>query len=132
MKSLLFILYLSFSITFSQTDSIKALFKEEPQLGKFIEIMPEIIGGLDLLQNEIQYPTEALINKIEGKVYILAFIDTLGNPLNAKPIKGIGYGCDEEARRLIMQSKFTPAMTRGKKVNSQVSIPIVFKLPKQE
>ena len=94
--------------------------------------MPEIIGGLDLLQNEIQYPTEALINQIEGKVYILAFIDTLGNPLNAKPIKGIGYGCDEEARRLIMQSKFTPAMTRGKKVNSQVSIPIVFKLPKQE
>jgi len=62
-----------------------------------VEKMPAIIGSLDSLHLRLIYPQEALKHKIEGKVYVLVTIDTLGNPFCQKIIKGIGYGCDEEA-----------------------------------
>ena len=62
-----------------------------------VDKTPEIIGGLDSLQSKIIYPQEALKNNIEGKVYILAIIDSTGTLLCSNVIKGLGYGCDEEA-----------------------------------
>lgn len=117
---------------FAQIDSENKVYEEQPLIQIAIDIMPQIIGGLDSLEMKINYPLNAYRNKIEGKVYILAMIDTLGNPLSAEIIKGIGYGCNEEAIRLIMLAKFTPAIDNGKKIKCQISIPIRFKLPKQE
>ena len=94
--------------------------------------MPEIIGGKDSLQNKIHYPLEAIKNRIEGKVYVLAYIDTMGNPQNITVIKGIGYGCDEEALRIVKNTKFTPAITKGKKIRCSIALPIKFELPKRE
>jgi protein TonB len=95
-----------------------------------IEQMPALIGGLDSLEMRLIYPDLAVKNGIEGKVIAVAQIDTFGNPTNIKIIRGIGYGCDEEAIRVLSNSKFTPAMDRGKKIVIGLSIPIRFKLPK--
>lgn len=129
--SLLF-LTLSISISFAQIDSSKKILKDEVISGTWFESMPEPIGGINAIQQEMNYPTEALINQIEGKVYVVATIDTLGNVAETKIIKGIGYGCDEEALHIVKITKFTPAITQNRKVKCQISIPIKFKLPKRE
>ncbi|MCK7525607.1 MAG: energy transducer TonB [Ignavibacteriales bacterium] len=64
---------------------------------------------------------------VEGKVYVLAFVDEAGNVTRAKIIKGIGAGCDEAALDAVRQTKFKPGKQRGTPVKVQVSIPIVFK-----
>jgi len=93
-----------------------------------VEEMPEPIGGIQSIQSKIKYPEIAKRAGIEGKVYVLAFIDETGNVANAKIIKGIGAGCDEAALDAIKQTKFKPGRQKGKPVKVQVSIPIVFKL----
>ncbi len=45
-----------------------------------------------------------------------------------KILKGIGGGCDEAAAKAVEKTKFTPGRQRGKPVNVQVSIPVIFKL----
>lgn len=93
-----------------------------------VEEMPEPIGGMKSIQEKIVYPEIAKRAGIEGKVYVLAFIDENGNVANAKVIRGIGAGCDEAALDAVKQTKFTPGRQRGKPVKVQVSIPIMFKL----
>jgi TonB family protein len=93
-----------------------------------VETMPEIIGGFASIQEKIVYPEIAKRAGIEGKVYILAFIDENGNVASARIIKGIGAGCDEAALEAVKQTKFIPGRQRSKPVKVQVTVPIVFKL----
>lgn len=93
-----------------------------------VEIMPEPIGGIKGIQEKIWYPKEAIKNKVEGTVYILAFVDEFGNVTKAEILKGIGGGCDEIALMAVKLTQFTPGIQEGKKVKVQVSIPIIFKL----
>lgn len=90
--------------------------------------MPQIVGGINSIQERIKYPETAKKAGIEGKVYVMAFIDELGNVDAAKVIKGIGSGCDEEALNAVMNTKFTIPTNKGKSVKVQVTIPILFKL----
>lgn len=92
------------------------------------EEMPEPIGGMFSIQKNIRYPELAKRAGIEGKVYVLAFIDEHGDVVNAQIIKGIGAGCDEAALHAVKLVKFKPGRQEGKPVKTQVSIPIVFKL----
>ena len=99
--------------------------------GEFLvssEVMPELIGGLSSILSKIKYPEIAKRAGIQGKVFVIAFIDENGNVVNAKIIKGIGAGCDEAALDAVKQTKFTPGRQGGKPVKVQVTIPIVFKL----
>lgn len=93
-----------------------------------VQKMPELIGGLYSIQKNIIYPEIAKRAGIEGKVYVLAFIDEQGDVVNARIIKGIGAGCDEAALQAVKLVKFKPGQQEGKPVKTQVSIPIVFKL----
>ena len=90
---------------------------------------PQLIGGVDSLQIRLQYPPKALESSIEGTVYVIINIDTLGITSNPVILKSIGPWCDEEAKRLALTSKFTPAIKNGKYVKSRILIPIKFKLP---
>lgn len=93
-----------------------------------VEEMPEPIGGIAAIQQLIEYPEIAKRAGVEGKVYVLAFVDENGNVTGAKIIKGIGGGCDEAALDAVKKTKFKPGKQRGTPVKVQVSIPIVFKL----
>ena len=78
----------------------------------------------------LKYPKEALENKIQGTVYVRYDIDHKGNVTDAKVIKGIGYGCDEEALRLAKMLEFEVPKTRGVRVVFHNNIQINFRLPK--
>ncbi len=102
--------------------------EEEPTYFVAVEEMPEPIGGIKAIQEKINYPEIAKRAGVEGKVYILAFVDESGNVTKANVLKGIGAGCDEAALNAVLKTKFKPGKQRGKPVNVQVSIPVIFKL----
>jgi len=102
--------------------------EEEPTYFVAVEEMPEPVGGIRAIQEKIVYPEIAKRAGVEGKVYILAFVDETGNVTKAQILKGIGAGCDEAALNAVLKTKFKPGKQRGKPVRVQVSIPVVFKL----
>ena len=102
--------------------------EEEPTYFVAVEEMPEPIGGIKGIQEKIVYPEIAKRAGVEGKVYILAFVDETGTVTKAQVLKGIGAGCDEAALDAVLKTKFKPGKQRGKPVKVQVSIPIIFKL----
>ena len=84
------------------------------------------IGYVEILMKEIIYPKEALIKNIKGITCIEVKLDSLGNIIHTKPLNYLGYGCEEEAIRVIKNGpKFAPAKFRGIPVtyNFTVSIP---------
>lgn len=105
--------------------------KEEEDEAVFfvaVEETPEPIGGIEAIQKKIIYPEIAKRAGVQGRVFIKAFVNEVGDVVKAEVIKGIGAGCDEAAVQAVMQTKFKPGKQRGKSVKVQVSIPIVFKL----
>jgi TonB family protein len=95
---------------------------------KSVEVLPEPYGGMKAIYKKIGYPKEALEEKVEGVVKILAFVDRDGEVLDAQVVEGIGYGCDEAAKLAILYHRFKPGLIRGHKVKVQMEIPIEFKL----
>jgi len=83
------------------------------------------------LEHSIEYPREALRKQTEGKVFIRFVILKTGEVTDAKVLKGIGDGCDEEAIEIIKRMpKWNPAKHQGEIVASYYTIPIEFKLNK--
>ena len=93
-----------------------------------VEEMPELIGGMAQLQSKIRYPEMARRAGIEGRVYIQFIVTEEGDVEDARVIRGIGGGADEEALRVVREAKFTPGMQRGRPVRVQFSLPLVFRL----
>lgn len=94
-------------------------------------------GGLkamrELIKKELQYPAEALEAKIEGTVYLRYEIDYNGKVISSKILSSLGYGCDEEAQRIVKKFKFeVPKGPRKMKVKFHKTIKINFRLPKEK
>lgn len=81
------------------------------------------------VRDHLQYPPEALENQIEGTVFVRYDINHQGKVTDATVIKGIGYGCDEEAIRITRLLSFTVPKTRGLRVIFHKNIQIHFRLP---
>lgn len=100
---------------------------------KFIDL-PEYPGGKkafqEYIQKNLRYPKEALDKGIEGSVYVKYRIDGLGKVIHAEVTHPLGYGCDEEALRLVRSLKYGKAKNRGLRVTSTVRTKINFRLPK--
>ncbi len=83
------------------------------------------------IKENLKYPKEALKAKIEGTVLVRYEIDYKGKVTDAKVKKGIGYGCDEEAMRVIKLLKFeVPKNPRKLRVTFHKENKINFKIPK--
>lgn len=106
----------------------KKIVEEEIQYFEVVEEIPEPIGGIEAIQKKIVYPEIAKRAGVEGKVYILAYVDENGNVTKTEVLKGIGAGCDEAAEKAVRETKFKPGKQRGKPVRVKVALPIVFKL----
>ena len=101
---------------------------------KFIHI-PEYPGGkeafLNYIKENLKYPKEALENKIQGTVYLSAEIDDNGKAGIVHIEKGIGFGCDEEAVRLITNVQYGSVKNKGMRLKTRKKFRIQFKLPTQ-
>jgi TonB family protein len=95
---------------------------------------PKFIGGQKALnrfvQDNVQYPKEALKNNIEGDVAINLMIDEDGNITDANILKAIGFGLDEEALRLVkIMPKMEPGKINHKKSTMNKTVVFHFELP---
>lgn len=120
---------------FSQNDSAERI--KEPEVFTIVEQMPEYPGGIDSLftffEMNMKYPDEALSSKTGGMVYVGVVILEDGSVSDARVLRGIGKGCDEEAIRLVESSgKWIPGKQRGKAVRVKYNLPVRFKLPLNE
>lgn len=97
---------------------------------------PVYEGGLKAMRAFIsqhkKYPKEALKEKIEGTVYLKYTIDYKGKVIDAKVLKSLGHGCDEESIRIVKLLKFNVPKNRGIKVKFFKNIQIHFRLPKEK
>jgi TonB family protein len=98
---------------------------------KFLKL-PHLDGGKDLLKKFIKenliYPEEALKKNIEGDVIIKYKVTGKGEVINSEIIKGIGYGCDEEALRLVSMLSYQSVKNRGVRVITDNKIKIPFRI----
>lgn len=95
---------------------------------------PEFVGGKPELQRYIDanlhYPEKAKNAKKEGVVYVSFTVSETGKVENAKIVRSIGMGCDEEALRLVNEMPvWTPGKEDGAIKALPVVIPIAFRLP---
>ena len=105
---------------------------EEEDYFVVVEQMPQIIGGLESIMKEVRYPDMARRAGIEGRVFVQFVVNEQGGVEDARVVRGVGGGLDEEALRVIGQAKFKPGMQRGKPVRVQYSLPIFFRLANDE
>lgn len=93
---------------------------------------PEYPGGKEyfkkFLKENLVYPKEALEHKIEGVVYLTAEVNDKGQVLQVKIEKGIGYGCDDEAVRLVKLMRYGKVTNRGIRLKTWKKLRINFKL----
>jgi protein TonB len=81
------------------------------------------------LSKNIQYPQRAKEANVEGIVYVSFTVDGSGKVKDVKTLRGIGFGCDEEAVRVVSKlPQFTPGKQRGRAVSVGYNLPINFKL----
>ncbi|GGB79084.1 M56 family metallopeptidase [Dyadobacter sediminis] len=98
-----------------------------------VDEVPKFPGGetamFQFLGKNIKYPTAAAKAGVQGKVFVSFIVNEAGAVQNVTVEKGIGFGCDEEAARVIKSfSAWTPGEQNGNKVNVKLTLPINFML----
>ena len=96
--------------------------------------LPKYIGGSkafrEFITENLRYPETALEAKVEGSVIVEYDILDNGAVSNPRVLKGLGYGCDEEAIRVVNLLHFEKVKNRGIRVKLTSKTNINFKLPK--
>lgn len=100
----------------------------------YTDIKPTFKGGVKMLMKylakNIQYPSIARENGLEGKVVIKFSIKSFGNVSDVTVLKdSVGGGCAEESIRVVKNMPFwNPAFKFGFPVNTFYVLPVTFKL----
>jgi len=101
---------------------------------KFLK-KPTYPGGSKALEafiaQNLRYPEEALRNGIEGNVQVAYEVNEDGKVIRARVLRGIGYGCDEEALRLVRLLRYEGVRNRHVHVTTRFTLVIRFRLPRQ-
>jgi protein TonB len=119
--------------TVVEVQPIKEEVIDEPEIFLIVEEMPSFPGGegqlVKYLSDNIKYPAIARENNITGTVFVTFVVGPDGSVKDVKVLRGIGGGCDEEAKRVVMaMPKWKAGKQRGKSVSVQYNLPIRFTL----
>jgi len=83
----------------------------------------------DWVTKNLKYPDIAVKKGIAGKVYVQYAINSKGDVVDVKVVRGVDPSLDKEAIRVISSSpKWEPAKQKGTNVKQQFTIPIAFQL----
>lgn len=98
------------------------------------EVMPGFPGGegamISFLQSRIKYPDLAKENEVQGTVYLHFVVEADGKLSGFRLLRGLGYGCDEEALRVArLMPRWTPGKQAGVAVPVYFTVPIRFEIP---
>ncbi|MBJ7429150.1 MAG: energy transducer TonB [Bacteroidia bacterium] len=135
MKTLIYLIILFVCLNsntlYAQNPNVEADSTEEVLIEA--EQMPSFIGGEDslysFLRQRLVYPQLAKENGIEGKVIVRFIVEKNGKLTNIEVLRKMGWGCDEEAIRILKLSpNWIPGKMRGKAVRVKYTLPINFRL----
>jgi periplasmic protein TonB len=106
---------------------------KEDEIFTTVEQQAEFPGGTremyKFLGANIKYPAAAQRANVSGKVFLQFVVNTDGSIVDIQPLKGIGFGCDEEAIRVVKDMpKWTPGKQNGRSVRSRFTLPVNFVL----
>lgn len=95
---------------------------------------PEFPGGADSLQNflnrSIEYPANARLNNIHGRVYVGFMIDRKGIVKEIRLLSGVNDELDKEAVRVAkLLPSWKPGTAGGSPVDVHYILPIDFIIP---
>ena len=102
-----------------------------------VEQMPQFPGGsaamIQYLSKNVHYPEEAFKNGIQGHVIASFTVEKDGSISGAHIVKSVAPQLDAEALRVVnSMPNWTPGMQDGKPVAVRYTVPISFKLDKEE
>lgn len=121
----------------SKPDTTQKVVVKNEEVFEQVDENPEYPGGFEALikyiGDNLKYPKEAADAKTEGKVFVKFIIQKDGSVGNVEVLKGIGYGCDEEAMRVVRaMPKWNPGKQNGEPVNVFFTMPFKFLLDNKE
>ncbi|WP_149241530.1 energy transducer TonB [Dyadobacter sp. 32] len=98
-----------------------------------VEQQPEFPGGTSemykYLGKNIKYPSAASRANVSGKVFMSFVVNVDGSIQDVTVLKGLGFGCDEEAMRVVKaMPKWKPGKQSGRAVRVKYNLPINFQL----
>ena len=104
---------------------------DDNEVYRMVEEAPQFPGGqnemLKFIQDNRQYPEEAKAQDLHGRVIVSFIIEKDGSIGEAKVMRSLGSGCDEEAVRVITSMpKWKPGKQKGKEVRTQMMVPVNF------
>lgn len=106
----------------------------KPAVLNYSEVLPQFPGGeaayRAYVRQNAHFPEEAQNKKASGTVYVGFVVDEQGRIVDAEVVKGVGFGLDQEALRLIrLMPWWTPGTMAGKpvRVSRTLGIPFVFR-----
>lgn len=112
--------------------AVEAAPKEE-EVFTVVEQNPEPQGGFPALNaylgKNLRYPAAATRANISGKVFVSFVVNTDGSIQDVQVLKGLGFGTDEEAMRVVKSMpKWKPGKQSGRPVRVKFNLPIAFTL----
>lgn len=104
---------------------------DEEEVYTVADVMPEFPGGnekmLDFLEKNLHYPQLAKENGTQCRVVVGFVVNTEGKLENITIRKDVGWGCGEEAIRVIKKMPdWKPGLHRGKTVKVRYILPVTF------
>ena len=110
------------------------LMDEDTTIMVVAEVQPDFNGNLNQWIGEnVRYPEEAYANQIDGRVFVTFVIEKDGAVTHARVVRSAHPLLDAEALRVIAgMPKWKPAMSEGKNVRFEKTLPITFKYTPQE
>lgn len=121
-------------------ETIEVAVEEEPVIVEdepafvFVEEQATFQGGdvstfRQWVQNNLVYPPVAVENGIFGRVTVQFAVNSRGDVVDVKILRGVDPSLDKETIRVIMSSpKWGPAKQGGRAVKQQFVIPVIFML----
>lgn len=106
----------------------------KPQVLNFSEVLPTYPGGdaayRAYMRQNAHFPEEAQAKRASGTVYVGFVVDEQGRIIDAEIVRGVGFGFDQEALRLIrLMPWWNPGTVAGKpvRVSRTLGVPFMFR-----
>ena len=126
---------------FNPTEELKRRAAEEQFAVPYSEcdVPPSFLGSFEpssflvrWVYTYLRYPAKAVEEGIQGRVLVDFIIDENGEVTDVRVLRGVHPLLDEEAVRVVSASpKWKPGKVRGKKVKSEISMYIEFRLKRK-
>ena len=104
-------------------DHIEGL--ESNLAGEGLEL-PQMVGGLNALQKEVNKRLEKTDCPVRGKVTVVYIVDEKGVVIDSATAAGIHEVCDAIAEEAVKEMVFSPAKKNGNPVRIRMGSPVTF------